>query len=77
MTLMTPYHRLLIKEDFKSLQAVAVVRKVFLLHHDTHISSPPSTLEVAIRSPGLTMSMVTVTRSTTESSASHVDARTR
>jgi len=29
-----------LKEDFKSLQAVAVVRKVFLLPHDTHISTP-------------------------------------
>ena len=28
------------KEDFKSLQAVAVVRKVFLLPHDTYISTP-------------------------------------
>ena len=29
-----------LKEDFKSLQVVAVVRKVFLLHHDTYISTP-------------------------------------
>merc|ERR1719401_2934070 len=29
-----------LKEDFKSQQAVSVVKKVFLLPHDTHISTP-------------------------------------
>ena len=32
------------KDNFVSLQAVAVVRKVFLLRHDTYISTPTSEL---------------------------------
>ena len=33
-----------LKEGFKSLQAVAVVRKMFLPSHDTYISSPTGEL---------------------------------